>query len=265
MLQHDFVIVRPPGHDHTSSSRLQDAARTNHETVQASHKLGTNEQHPQRATVPLHEQREHRHPKDVRECPTQCIKAKPAERRDERSDIDEESTRRDAGVLLACAAAAILGLIDAMQHYAKEMNMPTRFIQRLSLWMSVYLLTAVTGSVVMAESPVRADEGNVEAIELYRTSDNKLVNGGTVIGGIAGGVIGHQIGSGRGNTAATIAGALGGALVGNEIEKKQTQATRYRITVRLDSGSSLIVEDTRDLNLRVGDRVRIEDGHIYRI
>jgi len=59
--------------------------------------------------------------------------------------------------------------------------------------------------------------------------------------------------------------ALGGALVGNEIEKKQSQATRYRITVRLDSGSSLTVEDTRDLNLRVGDRVRLEDGHISRI
>ena len=110
--------------------------------------------------------------------------------------------------------------------------MPNRFIRRLGLWMSVCLLAAATGSVVMAEAPVRADEGKVEAIEIYRASDNKLVNGGTVIGGIAGGVIGHQIGSGRGNTAATIAGALGGALVGNEIEKKQAQATRYRITVR---------------------------------
>jgi outer membrane lipoprotein SlyB len=143
--------------------------------------------------------------------------------------------------------------------------MPNRFIPRLSLWISVYFLAAATGSVVMAEAPVVAEDGKVEAIELYRTSDNKLVNGGTVIGGIAGGVIGHQIGSGRGNTAATIAGALGGALLGNEIEKKQTQATRYRITVRLDSGSSLIVEDQRDLNLRVGDRVWVEDGHIHRI
>jgi outer membrane lipoprotein SlyB len=145
------------------------------------------------------------------------------------------------------------------------MNMLTRFIRRLGLWMSAYLLAAATGSVVMAETPVRAEEGKVEAIELYRTSDNKLVNGGTVIGGIAGGVIGHQIGSGRGNTAATIVGTIGGAVVGNEIEKKQRQATRYRITVRLDSGSSLIVEDPRDLNLRVGDRVRIEDGHLDRV
>ena len=131
--------------------------------------------------------------------------------------------------------------------------------------MSLCLLVAATGSVVMAEAPVRVNEGQVEAIEVYRAPDNKPVNGGTLIGGIAGGVIGHQIGSGRGNTAATIAGTIGGAVVGTEIEKMQGQATRYRITVRLDSGNSLIVEDTRDLNLRVGDRVRIEDGHIYPI
>ena len=143
--------------------------------------------------------------------------------------------------------------------------MLTRFIRRLGLQMTACLLVAATGSVVMAETTVRADEGQVAAIEIYRAPDHNPVNGGTLIGGIAGGVIGHQIGSGRGNTAATIAGALGGALVGNEIEKKQEQATRYRITVRLDSGSSLIVEDQRDLNLRVGDRVRVEDGHIHRI
>ena len=108
------------------------------------------------------------------------------------------------------------------------------------------------------------DYGKIEAIEIYRGSDNDPVNAGTVLGGVAGGVIGHQIGSGRGNTAATIAGAIGGAVIGNEIEKKQVQGSRYRITVRLDSGSTLIVEDTRDVNLRVGDRVRVENNRIYR-
>jgi outer membrane lipoprotein SlyB len=144
--------------------------------------------------------------------------------------------------------------------------MLTRFTPRLGLWMSLCLLLAATVSVAMAEAAARADEGKVEAIDIYVAPNNKPVNGGTLIGGLAGGVIGHQIGSGRGKTAATVAGAVGGAVVGNEIEKKQEQATsRYRITVRLDSGSSLIVEDTRDLNLRVGDRVRIENGHVIRI
>jgi outer membrane lipoprotein SlyB len=148
------------------------------------------------------------------------------------------------------------------------MNMLTRFVRRFGLWMPVCLLAAAAGSGVMAEAAARTDEGKVEAIEIvYSAPDHNPVNKGTVIGGLAGGVIGHQIGSGRGKTAATIVGTVGGAVVGNEIEKKKEQAKspRYRITVRLDSGSSLIVEETRDLNLRVGDRVRIEDGHISRM
>ena len=127
------------------------------------------------------------------------------------------------------------------------------------------LLWSCAQTAIVPDTAVQVEYGTVEAIDLYRASDNQPISVGTVVGGIAGGVIGHQIGSGRGNTAATIAGAIGGAVVGNEIEKKQGQATRYRITVRLDSGSSLIVEETRELNLRVGDRVRVEDGHIYRI
>jgi hypothetical protein len=42
------------------------------------------------------------------------------------------------------------------------------------------------------------------------------------------------------------------------------QGSHNRITVRLDSGSSLVIEDTREVNLRVGDRVRVEDNRIYR-
>ena len=131
--------------------------------------------------------------------------------------------------------------------------------------MCVPLVLAIAGNLALAETPIRIDYGKIEAIEIYRGSDNQPVNAGTVLGGVAGGVIGHQIGSGRGNTAATIAGAIGGAVIGNEIEKKQVQGSRYRITVRLDSGSTLIVEDTRDVNLRVGDRVRVENNRIYRV
>jgi outer membrane lipoprotein SlyB len=164
-------------------------------------------------------------------------------------------------------AVAAGGLIDHLSINAERTpNMLTRFLERLSLSTFVCLLVPATAGVAMAEPPGQAYEGKVEAIEIYRTSsDNAPLNTGTVVGGIAGGVIGHQIGSGRGNTAATIAGAIGGAVVGNEIEKRRAQPTRYRINVRLDSGSSLVVDEMRDLNLRVGDRVRVEDGRIYRV
>jgi uncharacterized protein YcfJ len=49
---------------------------------------------------------------------------------------------------------------------------------------------------------------------------------------------------GRGNTAATIAGSVGGALAGQELNERMN-GPRYRVTLRLDSGSTLIVEDDR--------------------
>ena len=140
-----------------------------------------------------------------------------------------------------------------------------RLVNALNACMCALLILAFAGNLARADTQTRIEYGKIEAIETYRASDNRRVNGGTVLGGIAGGVIGHQIGSGRGNTAATIAGAIGGAVVGTEVEKRQVQGSRYRITVRLDSGNALIVEDTRETNLRVGDRVRVENNRIDRV
>ena len=139
-----------------------------------------------------------------------------------------------------------------------------RFVNALNAWMYLPLVLTLAGNPAFAETTVRVDYGLIVAIEIYRTSDNPPINTGTVLGGIAGGVIGHQIGSGRGNTAATIVGAIGGAAIGNEIEKRQAQGSRYRITVRLDSERTLVVEETRDSGLRIGDRVRVEGNRIYR-
>jgi outer membrane lipoprotein SlyB len=111
-------------------------------------------------------------------------------------------------------------------------------------------------------APVAYDSGTVERIEVMR--GGQPVGVGAIVGGVAGGLIGHQIGSGRGNTAATIAGAVGGALLGNEIERQQrVEAERYRVTVRLDSGGVITVDQSDPVALRVGDRVRIDNGRVY--
>jgi hypothetical protein len=73
-LYDDLVIIQPRSQ---VQARSHATCRPNHETVQASPKLSTSEQHPQRAIVPLQEQREHRHPQDLRELPTLRLKAKP--------------------------------------------------------------------------------------------------------------------------------------------------------------------------------------------
>lgn len=112
----------------------------------------------------------------------------------------------------------------------------------------------------------RVQYGVVEGIDAFQGDPRGTSGAGAVIGGIAGGVIGHQFGSGSGNTAATIAGAVGGAVVGNEVEKSNRGAAQsYRLRVRTDSGSVIVIDNPQDINLRVGDRVRLEGSRIYRM
>ena len=107
-----------------------------------------------------------------------------------------------------------------------------------------------------------ADYGRVVAIDVVGGSGHST-GAGAVIGGIVGGVLGHQVGSGRGNDVATAAGAIGGAVAGNEIEKRRNDE-RYRITVRMRDGRDAVFEQDGLNGLRVGDRVRIDRGLLYR-
>ncbi|HUW28373.1 MAG TPA: glycine zipper 2TM domain-containing protein [Sulfuriferula sp.] len=109
--------------------------------------------------------------------------------------------------------------------------------------------------------------GIVDSINAVQTDSNGSPIGiGTVIGGVVGGVLGNQVGGGTGRTVATAAGAVGGAVVGHEIEKNQnnSNSNAYRIGVRLDNGGyeSFTQDDIGDM--RVGDRVRIDNGRVTR-
>ena len=115
--------------------------------------------------------------------------------------------------------------------------------------------------------------GVVQAIELVQqsTTASSGIGGsgigvGAIAGAVVGGVLGNQVGGGSGKTVATVAGAAGGAYVGNEIEKRQQQkgADAYTVTVRMDSGSYQTVTQASNAGLRVGDRVRIDNGTVQR-
>jgi outer membrane lipoprotein SlyB len=83
---------------------------------------------------------------------------------------------------------------------------------------------------------------------------------GTIVGGVAGGLLGSQIGSGRGTTAAEIAGAVGGAFAGNEIEKRVKKTQHFEVVVRLENGGTQTIAYSTPPGMRVGDRVRVENG-----
>lgn len=111
--------------------------------------------------------------------------------------------------------------------------------------------------------------GIVQSIELVKQNTTGIAGSGiglgTIAGAVVGGVVGNQIGSGRGNTAATVVGAAGGAYVGHELENRQQQSTEaYKITVRMDDGSYQTLMQGTNTSLRVGDRVRIDNGSVQR-
>lgn len=145
------------------------------------------------------------------------------------------------------------------------------------LVISIFLATATlisgcgsTGYAPVSSSPSYSTTayGVVEAIEATGGSSGGIagsgIGAGAVIGGVVGGVLGSQVGSGRGQDIATVAGVVGGAVAGHEIEKRQSQQTAYRIRVRLDNGGYQTVTQESISDLRVGDRVRIDNNRVSR-
>lgn len=107
--------------------------------------------------------------------------------------------------------------------------------------------------------------GVVDSIQTVQAAGGQSSGLGAVAGGVVGGVLGNQVGGGSGRTAATAAGIVGGALVGNEIERNRGNTRQvYQIGVRLQGGGYQTVTQDTITDLRVGDRVRIENGHAYR-
>ncbi len=111
--------------------------------------------------------------------------------------------------------------------------------------------------------------GRVSNVEVLRTQEQARTSGmGAILGGVAGAVVGHQIGGGTGKDVATVVGAVGGAAAGNAIEKnRNTGAVRetYRVSVQLDNGTGRAYDVPSTGDLRIGDRVRIENGLLYRM
>ncbi|WP_439669588.1 Glycine zipper 2TM domain-containing protein [Cupriavidus necator] len=103
--------------------------------------------------------------------------------------------------------------------------------------------------------------GWVEAIEVVPGQPPSTSGAGAVVGGIVGGLLGHQVGGGRGNTVATIGGAVAGAVAGNEVEKRTgSSAAAYRVRVRTSDNAYLTLTQSNAYQMRIGDRVKVENG-----
>lgn len=107
--------------------------------------------------------------------------------------------------------------------------------------------------------------GSVTNIENIATS-SRTSGGGAILGAIVGGALGNQVGKGDGRKAATVVGAVGGAVAGNAIERNNKRDDEfYRVSIRFDNGSSAQYDYNSIDDLRVGDRVRVQNGQINRM
>ena len=122
----------------------------------------------------------------------------------------------------------------------------------------------------VAEAPGVSSSSLVEFGRVNRIETMSMATrpsgGGAVLGAVIGAVIGNQIGSGNGRAAATGLGAVGGAVIGNNVERRNdnNEPNIYRVSVRLDNGRVELFDYQRIDDLRVGDRVRVEAGLLYR-
>ena len=163
------------------------------------------------------------------------------------------------------------------------MHNPSRFLSVVSSVVVVAGLAACAAPMSQpapvsnypATYPAQQPQGNyieygrVSNVEVLRTQSPARTSGaGAILGGVAGAAVGSQIGGGSGRTAATVIGAVGGAVAGNSIERnRNTQPVNesYRVSVQLDNGGARAYDVPSYGDLRVGDRVKIENNQLYRM
>jgi outer membrane lipoprotein SlyB len=143
----------------------------------------------------------------------------------------------------------------------------------LTLSVAALALTAACSSPSPRNDPVRDAPGSMRETVAYGTVSSieiipvasRTSGAGAVLGAVIGGVLGNQVGSGSGRSAATVVGAVGGAAVGNQVERRNKRDDEvYRVSVRLENGRVEQFDYNRIDDLRVGDRVKVQDGQVHR-
>jgi outer membrane lipoprotein SlyB len=107
--------------------------------------------------------------------------------------------------------------------------------------------------------------GTIDSIQVVQ-GPGRTSGAGAVVGGLVGALAGNQVGSGGGRTAATVAGGVAGAAIGNNVEANRNAngPQMYQINLRMDNGEYRTITQDSVYDLRVGNRVRLVDGRVYR-
>ena len=113
-----------------------------------------------------------------------------------------------------------------------------------------------------ARAVQQVSHGTIEELRLVVIEGTKT-RLGPAVGAIIGGIAGREIGDGRGRDVRKVVGAVGGGAAGAVAEEAITRKQGVEITVTLANGNTIAVvqEVDPDVDLRVGDRVKVLRGN----
>lgn len=125
----------------------------------------------------------------------------------------------------------------------------------------VVSLWAATATVAANAAGACASCGAISNIEL-RHQEGEASGGGAVAGALIGGLAGRKLVKGKdsGRNIGALAGAVAGGFAGNAIEKKTKSTDFYVITVKMDDGTTQVVQRDNAEGLAFGQRVSVENG-----
>jgi outer membrane lipoprotein SlyB len=119
-------------------------------------------------------------------------------------------------------------------------------------------------------APVPTEYGRVTNIQVFQTTGAARTQNvpGAILGAVAGAAIGHGVGAAIGGTrardTATVLGGVAGLGIGSQVGTGPVAgAPVYRVTVQTDQGVMRFFDVPSPGDLRIGDRVRIDQGVIY--
>ena len=165
------------------------------------------------------------------------------------------TSMRIASIASCVAVAGLLGACTTTRTVAYTVPVP------------VATAPTVVESPTVVTTPVAAVEyGRITNIQYFPggTAATRLNVPGAIVGGVAGAVIGNQVGRAVGSRdATTVLGGAAGAVVGSQAGSTTIVDTAYRITIQTDQGVLRILDVPSTGDLRIGDRVRIDNGVIY--
>lgn len=179
------------------------------------------------------------------------------------------TSTRFASIAALAAAAATLAACGTAPVYSTT---------PVATYPSTYPATYPSTYPATSNVPMSMEYGRVTNIEYVTagapaTTTRGINVTGAIVGGVAGAVLGNQVSRATGGgsrDAATVLGGVAGAALGSQVGRTTTTTPTvgaypaYRVTVQTDSGAWRAYEVSATGDLRVGDRVRVENGVIYR-